>query len=101
MIYGDYYNADTRTLLAVLKMADVPHDYVNMNTLTNEHKEAKHAYDKVNPSGQVPTVVEGNYKILGGNNAQITYLCCTHKAIGDLLCPPASQKDVMIHLNYF
>lgn len=51
VIYGDYYNADTRTLLAVLKLADVPHDYINMNTLSNEHKEAKHGYDKVNPSG--------------------------------------------------
>ena len=100
-VYGDYYNADTRTLLAILKLANEPHDYVNLNTLANEHKEAKSVYYNVNPSGQIPTMLEGSYKILGGNNAQITYLCSTHKKIGDLLCPAESQRQIMMHLNWF
>ena len=81
MIWGDYYNPDTRVLLAVLKMAEVPFEQVMMNTLANEHKDPKIGYNQVNPSGQVPTVVQGMYKILGGNNAQITYLSSTHLQI--------------------
>lgn len=46
-------------------------------------------------------MLEGTYKILGGNNAQITYLCSTHKKIGDLLSPPESQRQIMMHLNWF
>lgn len=101
MIWGDYYNADTRVLIAVLKIAGVPCEQIMMNTLANEHKESKIGYDLVNPSGSIPTVVEGSYKILGGNNAQITYLCSTHLAIQDKLCPTASQKEIMVHLNWF
>jgi glutathione S-transferase len=39
-----------------------------MNTLANEHKKGSYIND-VNPSGQIPTIVEGNFKILGGNNS--------------------------------
>jgi hypothetical protein len=43
-VYGDYYNSDTRTLLSILKLAGEPHDYVNMNTLQNEHRERESVY---------------------------------------------------------
>ena len=51
VVWGDYYNPDTRVVLACLKLAGVAHEQVMMNTLANEHKEAKVGYDKVNPSG--------------------------------------------------
>lgn len=101
-MYGDYYSAETRTILAVLKITgDVQFDYKNFNSLTNEQKESKYNFDKVNPSYQLPVVVEGSYKILNGNNAALTYLSCTHKSINDKLAPSASQKQVLFWLNYF
>ena len=72
-----------------------------MNTLADEHKNEKHQYVDINPSGQIPTILEGSYKILGGNNAQLTYLCSTHRRVGEALCPVDGQRVIMGHLNWF
>lgn len=39
-IFGDYINSDTRLILACLKISGEPHEYVNMNTLQNEHRDS-------------------------------------------------------------
>ena len=100
-VYGDYFNSETRTILAVLKIAgDVQYDYVNFNSLTDEQREGRHAFEKINPSFQLPVVVEGSYKILNGNNAALTYLSCTHISICEKLAPKSSQKQIMQCLNF-
>ena len=85
-IYGDYYNAETRAVLCVLKISGINHDYINLNTLQNEHRDSQ-KYLQVNPTGLVPTLVDGSYKILNGNNIQLQYLCDTYNQTRNLLCP--------------
>lgn len=35
-VYGDYYNNDTRTILAILKIAKIPYDFQPVDTLMEE-----------------------------------------------------------------
>ena len=99
-MYGDYFNSETRAALAVLKIAEIDFDYVQLNTLANEHRDSKE-YLKVNPTGLVPTIVDGNYKILSGNNMQLQYICDTFQTVSTLMYQESSQKTINKHLDFF
>jgi len=38
-VWGDYFNSDTRTLLAILNIAGVPYVFEKVNMLNEEHKK--------------------------------------------------------------
>ena len=38
-LYGDYLNSDTRTIIAILKMCQIPYDLNYIDTLQNQHKK--------------------------------------------------------------
>ena len=58
-------------------------------------------YMSINPSESIPTMVEGNYKVPGGNNSFLTYLCNTHVRVKEKLCPDDYNKEIVSHLNWF
>lgn len=67
IVYGDYINTDTRIILASLTIVNESHNYVNMNTSKGEHRDSTTLnYVKINPSGQIPTLILGKDKIIGG-----------------------------------
>ena len=42
----------------------------------------------VNPTGRIPTLIEGSYKVLGSGDLNVLlYLVETHKSIGNKLYP--------------
>jgi glutathione S-transferase len=72
IVLGDYFNSDTRTILGILKISRVPHTFEKVDTLNEEHR--KESYLKQNPSGQIPLITEGQFKVIGGGNTMINYL---------------------------
>ena len=59
VIWGDYFNLETRMILATLKLTeDVDYGMILIDSLKNEQKKDK-SYKKINPTGKIPTVVEG------------------------------------------
>lgn len=98
-VWGDYFNADTRTILAILYMAGVPHAMEEVDQFKGDHK--KESYLAQNPSGQIPMITEGGFKILGGNNIFLIYLCNSHQRIKDRLYSNDCKADIEKHLAWF
>ena len=98
-VYGDYFNSDTRAIIGILKFAKIPHAFEEVNIFQEDQK--KPAYLAINPSGQIPMVSEGQFKIIGGGNNLITYVMNAHKNVSDLLYPEECKAEVEKYLNWF
>jgi glutathione S-transferase len=98
-VWGDHFNSDTRTLLGILKIANVPHSFEKVNMLNEEHR--KESYLIQNPSGQIPMITEGPFKVIGGGNTLINYLINAHKPVAEHLYPEPLRAEVEKFLNWF
>ena len=98
-VWGDHFNSDTRTILSILKVAGVLHNLEEVDQFKGDHK--KESYLAQNPSGQIPMITEGSFKILGGNNIFLIYLCNSHEQIKRKLYPDESKVDIEKHLAWF
>ena len=98
-VYGDYFNSDTRTLLGILKISQVAHSFQEVKMLKEEHRQP--SYLAQNPSGQIPMITEGQFKIIGGGNTFINFLVNSHKPVAEHLYPEALRPEVEKFLNWF
>jgi len=98
-IWGDYFNSDTRTILSVLYIAGVPYQLEEIDMFKGDHK--KDSYLAINPSGQIPMITEGSFKILGGNSIFLIYLCNSNQRIKDKLYPTEVRAEIEKHLSWF
>ena len=64
-VYGDYFNPETRTILAMLYIAGVPHQFQEIDTFKGDHK--KESYIALNPTSSIPLVQVGGNIVLGGS----------------------------------
>ena len=62
-IWGDYFNQDTRALLAICEMAEVQHTFELVDTF--QHVNKTESYTKVNPTQSIPMISDSKWKILG------------------------------------
>ena len=51
-VYGDYFNSDTRAILAICKHANIQHEFELIDTLAKENLDD--SYKKLNPTGHIP-----------------------------------------------
>ena len=98
-IYGDYFSSDTRTLLCLVYIAGVPHQFNEIDTFQGDHK--KDSYTLINPTQQIPMITEGNFKILGGSQLSVLYLCNSNKRIGDKLYQKENRATIDKHMAWF
>lgn len=98
-VWGDHFNSDTRALLGILAISQVPYVFHKVNMLNEEHR--KESYLIQNPSGQIPMITEGQFKVLGGGNTLITYLVNQHKSVAVHLYPEALKGEIEKFLNWF
>jgi len=71
-IWGDYFNQDTRALLAICEMAGAEIDFVKIDTLTKENMQE--SYMELNPNSTIPMLTHGNTKVIGDGPAMFNYL---------------------------
>lgn len=69
----------------MIKMGALNNEFHAIDQFKGDHK--KEDYQKLNPTGSIPTVTEGRFLILGGYRVFISYLVNHHRLIRDKLYP--------------
>ena len=98
-IWGDYFSSETRVILSVLEITKTTFKFEHVDTFAKDANYQK--YLQINPTGQIPTITEGKYIVLGGSGLNITYLLNAHKNVKEALYPDASKQEIDRHLSWF
>ena len=67
-IYGDYFDRDTRALLAICDMAEVAAEFVIIDTFNGGNLEA--SYTDLNPTKTIPMIKQGSTSVTGSEAKQ-------------------------------
>ena len=78
-IWGDYFNQDTRALLAICRLSEFQVDYNEIDTLQKVNLSEN--YSKINPTQSVPMITDGRYKIIGDGHAMYKFMVYNYKSI--------------------
>ena len=92
MLWGDYLSAETRTILSILTISGVPYSFQLVDTLRNEQKAQ--SYLAVNPTSTIPMVTDGGFKVLGGSQVLLNYICNSQAKIKEKLYPGDISNEV-------
>ena len=98
-LHGDYFSSEVRTIVAGLQYCGVTFVFKEVNTLVGQHKDEP--YLAVNPTGSVPTLVDGNTSVIGGYSTFLTYLASTYPTLGKTLYPDNAQDEIDAHLLWY
>lgn len=98
-VYGDYFSPETRTLMTMIEMGQVPHNFHAVDQFKGDHKREE--YLKLNPTGSMPTITEGRFLILGGYLVFLNYLVNHHRPIRDKLYPVEVKPHIDKILLWF
>lgn len=69
------YSFYARRVVALMAECDLPHELRNVDLMAGEHRSK--AFLAINPNGQVPVLVDGDFA-LAESNAILRYLCAKH-----------------------
>lgn len=70
-----------------------------IDTLKGDHKGP--SYLAVNPTGGIPMITDGGYKVLGGSQVLLNYLCNSQQRIKDKLYPQELRNEIEKHFSWF
>ena len=87
VVYGDYFNQDTRSILAILDIAGVERRFEVVDTFKVENMNE--AFTKLSPNGSIPIIKAGKKTVNGdtGVTEFYTYLVFNYTAVSDALYP--------------
>ena len=74
-VFGDYFSSDTRAVLIACKYAGVDYDFKLINTLKQENLEVD--FKRINPTGQIPMLVQGRNRVLAPGYTLFEWLLAT------------------------
>ena len=99
-IWGDYYNQDTRALLAICDMAEIPHEFKLVDSLQNENKSD--GYKKENPTQSIPMLTDNQWRILGaGGETTYTFLIENYHVVKKKFFNPQQEARINDMFRYF
>lgn len=55
-LYGNYFNSDTRTIMTLLKISGIEHEYEDVDIFLGKHKDIE--FLAKNPCGTIPMVTD-------------------------------------------
>jgi len=79
--------------------ANIEHKLELVDQFKGQNKQQ--TYLMINPTGQVPTITEGKYLVLGGYQVFLQYLSSSHKSIKDRLYPEEYKGEIDKHMMWF
>jgi glutathione S-transferase len=99
MIFGDYFNADTRSIISILHVSGIKYSFQSVDTLRGEHQEE--SYLQKNKAGTIPMIICGEDKVLGGGNIFPMYLRGQFEKVRDHLYKNADKAQIDTLLNWY
>ena len=84
-IYGDYFNADTRSIINILECCGIPYVLKLIDTLDTESTARKSFKKNENPADCLPMIVHGKFKIMSNMEHIMKYFKNTYPKINELL----------------
>ena len=90
-------------LVAMEHCGDTNKTFHPVNSIDEKKNELKsEPYISINPTGRIPTLIEGSYKVLGSADLNILfYLIKTHRKMGDMLYPEDLQMKIDAWLKLY
>lgn len=83
-LHGNVIDNSSRSVMAICKLSNVP---LMVNQINYLDLQGTKAFQKINPSGHIPMLEEGQYKVLGGDHIIYIYLCRSNSNITSKLLP--------------
>ena len=71
-IWGDYFNQDTRALLAICDMAEIQHEFRLVDSF--QRQNLTQSYRVANPTQSIPMITDGLWKIIGQSQTSYEFL---------------------------
>ena len=78
--------------MACCKFSEVKFVMNSINFLAGDNRNKN--YVSINPTGHIPMIEEGPYKVLGGNHLVYIYLCKSKSSIASKLMPTEVEQKV-------
>ena len=98
-IFGNILDTQTRSLMCICDKANQTYIFNKIDTLKGENKQSR--YLAINPTGHIPMIEEGMYKVLGGNHIIFVYLCKSKSNIAQRLMPTEHEQKIKGILGWY
>ena len=100
LLYGDYFNQDTRGILAMCAHSKVHINFVLIDTFKKENYSPK--YQEMNPNSTVPTIVDDTHTVVIGNTQSLyKYVLNKEPHVKNALYAEAQDKQIEEMLTWF
>ena len=95
-LYGNYFNSDTRTIMTLLKISGVEHDFIEVDIFTGQHKEIN--FLAKNPCGGIPVITDQDCQLMGNIAVFANYLSTKPKL--QQYMPRAHSAKIDQYINW-
>jgi len=90
-VYGDWFSSDTRAVIAILKHADIEHDFHLIDTLAQKNMEDD--YLSLSPNGHIPMVIQREMKVLSQGCILFEWLVASEPKAAKVFGTEAESED--------
>ena len=98
-IWGDFFNQETRALLAMCEMAEVQVAFTLVDTFQKQNENRD--YTEVNPTMSIPMITDGPWKILGEGISVYTYLMNSYPKIKAMFYSEDQESQINDVFRHF
>ena len=82
-VWGDFFNHDTRALLAICDIAGVSVRFEEVNTFKGHNMNS--TYTSLNSLSSIPMITQGVTKVIGTPHALYSYMMNKHPEVFSML----------------
>ena len=98
-IHGHIMDNQARSLMGICDKAELKYQNNKIDPIKNENLGER--YLAVNPTGHIPMLEDGTYKILGGNHVIFVYLGKAKTTVGSKLLSPDMEQAIKGVLGWY
>ena len=97
--FGNILDTQTRSLMGICDKAGEKYILNKIEPLKNDNTATR--YLSVNPTGHIPMIEEGMFKVLGGNHIIFVYLCKSKANVQQKLMPAEMDMKIKGILGWY
>ena len=98
-IHGNVLDSQTRALMAICELSGTAYIPNKIDNLKGENTQSR--YLAINPTGHIPMLEDGMFKVLGGNHIIFVYLSKAKSAIAAKLMQPDMELKIKGILGWY